>query len=131
MPSLPLRLAAFLALCLSLLLPPAAQAGVTVKLATLAPEGTIWYRAVRTMADRWAEISGGEVKIKIYPGGVVGNETAKYIGLLVYAVRANDASERKVGGWELPLETNPKLWTPPDAPYDNQLASPPAPLYII
>ncbi|MBJ95139.1 MAG: hypothetical protein CMP23_11795 [Rickettsiales bacterium] len=76
MPSLPLRLAAFLALCLSLLLPPAAQAGVTVKLATLAPEGTIWYRAVRTMADRWAEISGGEVKIKIYPGGVVGNETA-------------------------------------------------------
>ena len=50
---------------------------------------------------------------------IVANETAKYIGLLVYAVRANDATERKVGGWELPLESNPKLWTPPDAPGCN------------
>ena len=53
-----------------------AQAEMTVKLATLAPEGTVWYRAVRTIADRWSEISGGQVKVKIYPGGVVGNETA-------------------------------------------------------
>ena len=40
---------------------------------------------------------------------VVGNETAKYIGLLVYAVKANDVHETKVGGWEIPLENNPKL----------------------
>ncbi len=53
-----------------------AHAEITVKLATLAPEGTVWYRAVRTIADRWSEISNGEVKVKIYPGGVVGNETA-------------------------------------------------------
>jgi TRAP-type C4-dicarboxylate transport system substrate-binding protein len=53
-----------------------AQAEVTVKLATLAPEGTVWYRAVRNLADQWSEISNGEVKVKIYPGGVVGNETA-------------------------------------------------------
>jgi TRAP-type C4-dicarboxylate transport system substrate-binding protein len=52
-----------------------AQAEITVKLATLAPEGTVWYRAVRNIADRWGEISEGEVKVKIYPGGVVGNET--------------------------------------------------------
>ena len=50
---------------------------------------------------------------------VVGNETAKYIGLLVYAVQANDPLETKVGGWEVPLESNPKLWTPPDAPGCN------------
>jgi len=53
-----------------------AHAEITVKLATLAPEGTVWYRAVRNIADRWEEISSGEVKVKIYPGGVVGNETA-------------------------------------------------------
>ena len=53
-----------------------AQAEITVKLATLAPEGTVWYRAVRTVADRWSEISGGEVRMKIYPGGVMGNESA-------------------------------------------------------
>jgi len=68
-----LALAAMLA---ATLLPvTSAHAEITVKLATLAPEGTVWYRAVRTIADRWAEISNGEVKVKIYAGGVVGNET--------------------------------------------------------
>jgi TRAP-type C4-dicarboxylate transport system substrate-binding protein len=52
------------------------RAETTIKLATLAPEGTVWYRAVRDLADSWSQISDGEVKVKIYPGGVVGNETA-------------------------------------------------------
>lgn len=47
---------------------------------------------------------------------IVANETAKYIGMLVYAVKANDATEPKVGGWEVPLENSPSMWTPPDAP---------------
>ena len=72
-----IRLLALATLLVTMVLPVAqAQAEITVKLATLAPEGTVWYRAVRTLADQWAEISGGEVKVKIYAGGVVGNETA-------------------------------------------------------
>ncbi len=52
-----------------------AQAKVTVKLATLAPEGTSWFKALRQIGDEWSRISGGEVEIKIYAGGVVGNES--------------------------------------------------------
>ena len=53
-----------------------AQAGDTlvIKLATLAPEGTTWYKGLRQMGDRWEEISGGKVQLKIYAGGVAGNE---------------------------------------------------------
>lgn len=54
----------------------AAHAEVVIKLATLAPENTVWYRALRDMGDKWTELSGGEVTVKIYAGGVVGNETA-------------------------------------------------------
>lgn len=47
---------------------------VILKLATLAPEGTTWHRGLRELGDRWTEISGGAVQVKIYPGGVAGNE---------------------------------------------------------
>jgi hypothetical protein len=42
---------------------------------------------------------------------LVGNESAKYLGLLMYAV---DHRERKVGRWELPIEGSPRFWMPPD-----------------
>lgn len=54
--------------------PPASAQTITIKLATLAPEGTTWYNGLRMMGDRWTEISGGKVKLKIYAGGVAGNE---------------------------------------------------------
>ena len=42
---------------------------------------------------------------------IVANETAKYLGLLVYAVNRR---ERKVGSWEIPLSSTPTFWVPPD-----------------
>lgn len=48
---------------------------VTIKLGTLAPEGSPWYKAMRAMGDEWETVSSGKVKLKIYPGGVSGNET--------------------------------------------------------
>jgi TRAP-type C4-dicarboxylate transport system substrate-binding protein len=64
-----------LVFCLGLLLAPAAFAQtITIKLATLAPEGTTWYNGLRQIGDRWSEISGGKVQLKIYAGGVAGNE---------------------------------------------------------
>ena len=42
-------------------------------------------------------------------------ESAKYIGLLLYAVRDGDTSEAKVGSWEVPVEEPPRFWLPPDA----------------
>lgn len=62
-------------LLMGLALPASAQ-DITVKWATLAPEGTTWFKALRQIGDKWQEISDGKVKVRIYAGGVVGNETA-------------------------------------------------------
>jgi TRAP-type C4-dicarboxylate transport system substrate-binding protein len=56
--------------------PAAAEppAPLTLKLATLAPAGSAWHDLLRELGERWAEDSGGQVKVRIYPGGVQGNE---------------------------------------------------------
>ena len=44
-------------------------------------------------------------------------ETAKYMGILMYAV---DENEKKVGQWEIPPESPPRFWTPPDPGCDGK-----------
>jgi TRAP-type C4-dicarboxylate transport system substrate-binding protein len=58
---------------LSLLLASAAAAK-TLKFATLAPAGTAWMKEMTAGAERVAERSEGRVKLKFYPGGVMGND---------------------------------------------------------
>ncbi len=58
-------------------LPAFAGDKIVVKLGTLAPEGTTWYNGLREMGDKWTEISDGQVEVKIYAGGVAGNESAQ------------------------------------------------------
>ncbi len=54
-----------------------AAAGPTViKMATLAPEGSAWYKILEQMGDDWKKASNGAVVLRIYPGGVVGDEDA-------------------------------------------------------
>jgi TRAP-type transport system periplasmic protein len=60
-------------LCMSFAVP--AQAKVTIKFATLAPENSTWWKSLKKMGDEWSRITDGEVELKIYAGGVVGNET--------------------------------------------------------
>ena len=45
-----------------------------VKLATLAPEGTDWHGMLLEMGQEWSALSKGSVRLKIYPGGVIGDE---------------------------------------------------------
>ncbi|MDP2273700.1 MAG: TRAP transporter substrate-binding protein DctP [Archangium sp.] len=47
---------------------------VTIKLGTLAPQGSTWHSLLKEMAEKWAEASGGKVKLKIYAGGTQGSE---------------------------------------------------------
>jgi TRAP-type C4-dicarboxylate transport system substrate-binding protein len=56
--------------------PAAADAKVTLKLATLAPEGSTWWKSLRKLGDEWTRITDGEVQVRIYAGGVVGNESS-------------------------------------------------------
>jgi TRAP-type C4-dicarboxylate transport system substrate-binding protein len=48
---------------------------LTVKMGTLAPEGSPWHKLLREMAEEWREVSQGKVRIKIYAGGVAGDES--------------------------------------------------------
>ena len=47
---------------------------LVIKIGSLAPEGTPWHDSLLQMAKEWKEISNGKIRLKIYPGGVVGNE---------------------------------------------------------
>ena len=50
--------------------------GATLKLATVAPEGSGWMREMRSVAKTIAERSDGRVELKLYPAGVMGNNAA-------------------------------------------------------
>jgi TRAP-type C4-dicarboxylate transport system substrate-binding protein len=54
----------------------AGRAGATevIKLGTLAPEGSPWYDITRDMADAWKELSKGRIEVRIYAGGIAGDE---------------------------------------------------------
>lgn len=46
----------------------------TIKMGTLAPEGSVWHNVLRVMGQEWQEISNGRVRLRIYPGGVAGDD---------------------------------------------------------
>jgi TRAP-type C4-dicarboxylate transport system substrate-binding protein len=45
-----------------------------VKLATLVPEGSVWDKALRDMGAEWSSTTQGRVSLRVYPGGVAGDE---------------------------------------------------------
>lgn len=53
-------------------MPASAQ---VVKLATLAPDGSAWDQALKEMSSAWSASTGGGVELRIYPGGVAGDES--------------------------------------------------------
>ena len=65
------RLLAVLLLSLSLTCPAMAQ---TLKIATLAPDGSAWMRELRAAAAEVRQGTAGRVEVKFYPGGVMGND---------------------------------------------------------
>ena len=49
-------------------------AAKTLKFATLAPAGTTWMKEMKAGAERVKKRTDGRVKLKFYPGGVMGND---------------------------------------------------------
>ena len=70
-PSRLARLAAVLGIALA---PGAAAQDVIVKLATLVPDGSSWYLILKETAEKWKALSGGRVVVRLYPGGVAGDD---------------------------------------------------------
>lgn len=59
---------------LSLIGLSAPAAAKTIKLGTLAPAGSPWHETLSDIAQEWREISDGPVELRIYAGGVAGDE---------------------------------------------------------
>ena len=47
---------------------------LTLKIGTVAPVGSPWAESLRRLAADWNRISGGRVRLKIYAGGIAGEE---------------------------------------------------------
>jgi len=45
-----------------------------IKLGTVAPEGSPWHETLLEVAQQWKALSGGKVTVRIYAGGVAGDE---------------------------------------------------------
>jgi TRAP-type C4-dicarboxylate transport system substrate-binding protein len=105
-----------LALCLGLVSLPARAEKVTIKLGTMAPDGSAWHLLLKQMGEEWAKASNGQVKLKIYPGGVAGNE-----GDMVRKLRVgqlNAAALSVVGLHD--IETSPQSIATPGLILDDQ-----------
>jgi len=83
---------------------------VVIKLATLAPSGSPWHEILQDMAAEWSEVSGGKVSLRIYPGGVAGDEADMVrkmrIGQLHAAAITNNGLSRiapEIGALTIPM----------------------------
>ena len=47
---------------------------IILKIATLAPEGSVWMNELQAMNDSIQKLSGNRVKFRFYPGGVMGDD---------------------------------------------------------
>lgn len=47
---------------------------IRIKLATLAPKGSTWHELLKDLQAGWDRVSGGQVQLRIYAGGVAGDE---------------------------------------------------------
>jgi TRAP-type C4-dicarboxylate transport system substrate-binding protein len=62
-----------IALALSLAALQGAAAATTIKIATIAPDGTAWMKEMRATGDAIKKATDGRVELKLYPGGVMGD----------------------------------------------------------
>jgi TRAP-type C4-dicarboxylate transport system substrate-binding protein len=58
----------------SLLLVATAASARTLKIATIAPEGSAWMQEMRQVGEEIAERTDGRVKLKFYPSGIMGSD---------------------------------------------------------
>ncbi len=47
---------------------------LTIKIGSIAPARSPWDKGLRELGREWAKITEGQVKLKIYPGGIAGNQ---------------------------------------------------------
>lgn len=82
---------------------------VTIKLGTLAPDGSGWHRQLKDLAAGWAKASNDQVILKIFPGGVAGNESDMVRKMRIGQLQAAAISTIGVGE----IDSSPKALSTP------------------
>jgi TRAP-type transport system periplasmic protein len=54
--------------------PATPQAPTVIRLATFVPDGSVWHKAMKEMGAEWSQATAGRVQLKVFPGGVAGDE---------------------------------------------------------
>ncbi|MEE9161378.1 MAG: TRAP transporter substrate-binding protein DctP [Candidatus Neomarinimicrobiota bacterium] len=101
------RAVLLLAAALTLSLAPG-EKPVIIRLATLVPVGSPWYDVLEDVVSEWHEISANRVQVRLYPGGVAGDERdlitkMRIDHLQAAAMSATGVSEIDLGIWGLSL----------------------------
>ncbi len=65
---------ALIAFTATVILSPVLNAQV-IKIGSIAPARSPWDKALRELSKEWASITNGKVRIKVYSGGIAGNES--------------------------------------------------------
>ncbi|MBN2346278.1 MAG: TRAP transporter substrate-binding protein DctP [Candidatus Aminicenantes bacterium] len=79
--------------CLLLLAAALALPAQVIKIGSIAPDRSPWNDALKEIAREWQAITRGQIRLKIYPGGIAGNEEDMIrkmkVGILGGAVLTN------------------------------------------
>jgi TRAP-type C4-dicarboxylate transport system substrate-binding protein len=67
---------------------PSAQTSVSVKLASVVPENSIWDKNLKQMAAEWGQATGGRVSMTVFAGGTQGDEPTVLRKMRVDALQA-------------------------------------------
>jgi TRAP-type C4-dicarboxylate transport system substrate-binding protein len=105
------RLLCFAAIFLSFSASAAQAAGeLVIKVATLAPQGSEYYKALQEMGAEWQKVSNGLLVFRLYPGGVAGDDMdlvrKMRLGILdagLLTINGLSGIDRGVLGLELPM----------------------------
>ncbi len=54
--------------------PVEAQGRTLIRMATLVPDGSSWHLILKETAEKWKDLSGGRVRVRLFPGGVAGDD---------------------------------------------------------
>ena len=86
------------------------QGKITLRLGTIVPKGSAWHDTLLYLRQEWRRISDGEVDVRIYPGGVLGDETemvrqvrAGRIQVVVLSANGLSRIDRGVAALQIPL----------------------------
>ncbi len=80
----------------------------TFKIASLAPEGSVWVNAFKDFAQEVTSKTDGEIAFRIYPGGIMGDDRAMYRKMRVGQLHGGGFTMTGIGirhysPWKKPL----------------------------